>query len=66
MFESLGLQLVADLADQLDGSLTIGPAPVARFSLRFRPAGPPPGADPAWRPAGISAPNGPIMRAPIA
>ncbi len=44
--QSLGLQLVADLAEQLDGQLAIGPAPAAQFSLRFRPAGLLPGTGP--------------------
>ena len=45
--QSLGLQLVADLAQQLDGRLDIGPVPAAHFSLCFRPDGLPPGAVPA-------------------
>lgn len=34
-FESLGLQLVGDLVRQLRGTLTIGAAPGASFTLRF-------------------------------
>ncbi|MBP9946258.1 MAG: hypothetical protein KBH14_07675, partial [Vicinamibacteria bacterium] len=35
--KSLGLQLVADLARQLGGSLVIGPGPGAVFEVTFRP-----------------------------
>ncbi len=35
--QSLGLQLVADLADQLGGRLDIGPAPAAVFCVTFEP-----------------------------
>ena len=35
--KSLGLQLVADLARQLGGSLVIGPGPEAVFEVSFRP-----------------------------
>jgi PAS domain S-box-containing protein len=35
--QSLGLQLVADLVQQLDGRLDIGPAPAAVFSVVFEP-----------------------------
>ncbi len=38
--QSLGLQLVADLASQLGGRLDIGPAPAAIFSVTFAPAEP--------------------------
>lgn len=34
---SLGLQLVADLARQLGGTLEIGPGPQAEFAVTFRP-----------------------------
>lgn len=61
--QSLGLQLVADLTEQLEGRLAIGPAPAARFSLTFRPSRPPTGAGPARRQPGILAPDGPIKRA---
>ena len=37
--QSLGLQLVADLAQQLGGRLDIGPVPAAVFSVSFKPAG---------------------------
>jgi two-component sensor histidine kinase len=37
--QSLGLQLVADLVQQLDGRLDIGPAPAAVFSVVFQPVG---------------------------
>jgi PAS domain S-box-containing protein len=37
--QSLGLQLVADLAQQLGGRLDIGPAPAAVFTVTFVPAG---------------------------
>ena len=35
--QSLGLQLVGDLADQLGGHLSIGPIPTAIFSVVFKP-----------------------------
>ena len=35
--ESLGLQLVSDLSQQLAGKLTIGPGPDAAFSIEFSP-----------------------------
>ena len=35
--KSLGLQLVADLAKQLGGSLLVGPGPEAVFEVTFRP-----------------------------
>jgi two-component sensor histidine kinase len=35
--DSLGLQLVSDLAQQLAGMLTIGPPPEAAFSVDFLP-----------------------------
>lgn len=35
---SLGMQLISDLARQLGGRLEIGPAPGARFDVRFRSA----------------------------
>lgn len=38
--KSLGLQLVADLARQLGGSLVIGPGPQALFDVTFRPGRP--------------------------
>jgi PAS domain S-box-containing protein len=34
---SLGLQLVSDLVQQLGGNLTIGPVPLASFSIEFLP-----------------------------
>ena len=34
---SLGLQLVSDLAEQLNGHLEIGPVPVAEFTVTFTP-----------------------------
>ncbi len=37
---SLGLQLVADLARQLGGTLETGPGPQAEFTVFFRPDGP--------------------------
>ena len=43
--QSLGLQLVADLTDQLGGRLDIGPAPVAMFCVTFAPPRPQAGAD---------------------
>ena len=45
--QSLGLQLVADLAAQLGGRLDIGPLPQAAFSVTFRPDALPRAADPA-------------------
>ena len=39
--ESLGLQLVSDLARQLGGAFTIGPAPAPMFAVTF-PLAPPP------------------------
>ncbi len=36
---SLGLQLVKDLAGQLQGTLAIGPGPQARFEVSFKPSG---------------------------
>ncbi len=42
---SLGLQLVADLTDQLGGHLDIGPAPAAVFSVTFEPVGAQAGGD---------------------
>jgi two-component sensor histidine kinase len=45
--QSLGLQLVADLAGQLRGALEIGPAPTGsgtRFAVTFTPAAPKPAA----------------------
>ena len=45
--DSLGMQLVADLAEQLEGRLEVGPAPAAVFTLTFRPAAAdPPGGPP--------------------
>ncbi|MDO9092015.1 MAG: PAS domain-containing protein [Rubrivivax sp.] len=38
--KSLGLQLVADLVEQLGARLDIGPAPAAAFSVTFDPARP--------------------------
>jgi PAS domain S-box-containing protein len=37
--QSLGLQLVADLVQQLNGRLDIAPAPAAAFSIVFEPVG---------------------------
>jgi two-component sensor histidine kinase len=35
--QRLGLQLVSDLAKQLGGTLEIGPAPAAAFTITFSP-----------------------------
>jgi len=35
--ESLGLQLVGDLSEQLNATLVIGPAPTAIFAVTFIP-----------------------------
>jgi len=35
--ESLGLQLVGDLSEQLNATLVIGPEPAAIFALTFTP-----------------------------
>ena len=43
--QSLGLQLVSDLAQQLQGQLDMGPAPQAVFTLTFRPSRPVAGVD---------------------
>ena len=43
--QSLGLQLVADLAQQLGGRLDIGPVPAAVFSVTFEPARQPAAGD---------------------
>ncbi|MEI6107259.1 MAG: CHASE domain-containing protein [Opitutae bacterium] len=37
--QSLGLQLVSDLCEQLHGQLAIGPEPAAVFAVTFTPAG---------------------------
>ena len=43
--QGLGLQLVADLAEQLGGRLAIGPVPAAMFSVTFEPERPAAGGD---------------------
>ena len=35
--QSLGLQLVSDLAEQIEGTLTVGPGPEAVFTVTFLP-----------------------------
>ena len=53
---SLGLQLVSDLARQLQGVLTIGPVPAARFEITF--------SKDRTQTGEIMAPSGPARRAP--